>query len=339
MNLKAVLRPLRSAATVLCTALATLCLTAALLPVSSALAVAHVTSPHSYITASGCGSPAPGGTVTLTASIDGRTRTILVHIPPAYNGQTRLALVLNLHGSASDARQQEAFSGMDRTAGAHHFLVAYPQAAIPDGSGYDWNVPRVPLAGGRSVPPGAANDVSFLTHVITLLEGRYCINTHQVFATGMSGGGRMASQLGCDASQVIAAIAPVAGLRHPTPCPARRAVPVVAFHGTADPIDPFNGHGEAYWTYSVPRAARLWAKQDGCTAKPTTKPTSGVTLTTYGGCRNGAAVALYAVIGEGHEWPGGPHVGPRITAVLGPQSNAVNANAVMWTFFASHPLP
>jgi polyhydroxybutyrate depolymerase len=133
--------------------------------------------------------------------------------------------------------------------------VAYPQAAISDGRGYDWNVPNVPLVGGRPVPKGAANDVSFLEKSITYLESRYCVDAGRVFVTGVSGGGRMASQLGCDASTVIAAIAPVAGLRRPTPCPARRAVPVVAFHGTADPVDPYAGHGQRYWTYSVPEAA------------------------------------------------------------------------------------
>jgi polyhydroxybutyrate depolymerase len=264
---------------------------------------------------------------------------VLVHVPSSYTGHTRVPLVLNLHGSGSTALQQEAFSGMDRTADAHHFVVAYPQAAIPDGGGYDWNIPGVTLTGGRSVPAGAANDVSFLEQVVSLLQRKYCINARRVFVTGMSGGGRMASQLGCDASTTFAAIAPVAGVRRPTPCPARRAVPVVAFHGTADPIDPFSGHGQAYWTYSVPEATQRWAVQDGCAAKPsTTKPVSGATLTTYHACRNGAVVELYSVVGEGHEWPGGPHVGRRITAVLGPQSNAVNADETMWRFFKAHSL-
>jgi poly(3-hydroxybutyrate) depolymerase len=50
-------------------------------------------------------------------------------------------------------------------------------------------------------------------------------------------------------------------------------------------------------------------------------------------------VALYTLLGEGHEWPGGPHLPRRVTRVLGPQSNAVDADAAMWAFFAAHPLP
>ena len=51
-----------------------------------------------------------------------------------------------------------------------------------------------------------------------------------------------------------------------------------------------------------------------------------------------ATVALYAIAGEGHEWPGGPPLPPSLTRVLGPQSDAINADAVMWAFFAAHSL-
>jgi polyhydroxybutyrate depolymerase len=289
--------------------------------------------------ASGCGSHASGsGTLTLTFA--GRRRTVIVHVPRGYVGSARVALVLNMHGSASTAAEQEGFTGMDATADADDFIVAYPQALIPDGSGFDWNVPGVPLIGGRAVPAGAANDVAFLTGLAGVLEGRYCVNPARVYATGFSGGARMASQLACDSAGVFAAVAPVSGLRRPTPCPASRPVAVLAFHGTADPIDPYGGHGEPYWTYSVQQAQAYWASQDGCSPKPaTTKPGHGVTLTTYAGCHGGVVVELYSVGGEGHEWPGGPLLPAAYTSVLGPQSNAVDADAVIWSFFAAHPMP
>ena len=92
------------------------------------------------------------------------------------------------------------------------FIVAYPQALIPDAGGYDWNIPGVPLLGGQNPPANAANDVTFLTGLVRSLEARYCVSTSRVYATGMSGGGRMVSQLACDASQTFAAVAPVCGL-------------------------------------------------------------------------------------------------------------------------------
>ena len=277
----------------------------------------------------GCAS----GTTTLSLTIGGRTRTAIVHVPSGH-GSKPAPLVLNLHGSESTASAQELFTGMDATADADGFVVAYPQAAIPAGAGFDWNVPNEPLIGGGTPPKNAPNDVAFLVQLVAQLRARSCIDPARVYATGFSGGARMASQLGCDAAATFAAVAPVSGLRLPSPCPAKRAVPVLSFHGTADPVDPYRGGGEAYWSYSVPVAAKRWAAHDGCAAKPVT---SGM-LTRYTRCKGGSAVELYTLAGEGHEWPGGPKMPRRITALLGPQSDAVDANAVMWSFFAAHPL-
>ncbi len=205
--------------------------------------------------------------------------------------------------------------------------------------GFDWNVPNVPLIGGRAVPAHAANDVKFLESLVGQLEHRHCINASEVYATGLSGGAREVSQMACDDSGTFAAIAPVSGLRWPSPCPATRSVSVLTFHGSADPVDPFDGHGQPYWTYSVPTAAKDWATQDHCSAQPRkTTPVATVDLTTYSKCSDGAAVELYEIIGEGHEWPGGVALVPSLTSILGPQSNAVDANSVMWSFFSAHPL-
>ncbi len=289
--------------------------------------------------ARGCRSGArSSGTVVLT--VDGRRRTVIVHLPAGYRDSVKTPLVLNLHGSGGTAAQQEAFTGMNATADADDFIVAYPQGVIRAGTGFDWNVPGQPLLGGHAVPAGSTDDVTFLTGLVGALAQRDCIDPARVYATGFSGGARMASQLACDSASVFAAVAPVSGLRHPSPCPATRPVPVVAFHGTDDPVDPYGGNGQAYWTYSVPAAARMWASQNGCRPGPTRSgPAPGVTLTRYGGCRHGADVELYSVIGEGHEWPGGPVLSRRITRGLGPQSDAVDANRLIWAFFAAHPMP
>jgi polyhydroxybutyrate depolymerase len=288
--------------------------------------------------ANGCATP--GSSATLALNVNGHRRTVIVHVPRDSSDTTPLPLVLNLHGSGSTALEQEEFTKMNVTSNHDGFVVAYPQGLIPDGTGYDWNIPGVPLIGGRPVPKDSANDVKFLASLVGILEQRYCINPREVYATGFSGGAREASQLACDESKVFAAVAPVSGLRRPSPCPATRAVPMIAFHGSADPVDPFAGHGQAYWTYSVPTAAKYWAEQDHCSSHSTTStPTPGATLTTYTKCADGATVELYEVLGEGHEWPGGPTMPASLTALLGPQSDAVSANALMWSFFLAHPLP
>lgn len=285
-----------------------------------------------------CGRVAAGNT-TITVRQGSSHRTAIVHVPAGYTGRKAVALVLDLHGSGSNADQQRLFSAMDKTADAHGFVVAYPQGAIPEGSGFDWNVPGQPLVGGRKVPAGSPSDIAFVDDLIARLRGAYCVDPRRIYATGFSGGARMASELGCALAGRLAAIAPVSGLRFPADCHAVRAVPVIAFHGTADPVDPYRGHGQPYWTYSVPDAAKRWAAHDGCRAAPAvSRPAATVTLTSYSGCRNGAAVELYTIAGEGHEWPGGPTLPPVLQHLLGPQSDAIDADTLMWRFFAAHPL-
>jgi polyhydroxybutyrate depolymerase len=270
----------------------------------------------------------------------GRKRTVIVHVPSGYQASTPVALVVNMHGSQSTALAQEAFTGMDATSNADTFLVAYPQGEIPSGSGFEWNVPDEPLFGGAAVPANAPNDESFITHLVHRLEKQYCIDEKRVYATGFSGGARMASQLGCDASSVFAAVAPVSGLRLPSPCTSTRAEPVISFHGTADPVDPYTGNGQKYWTYSVPVAAARWGAHDGCAPAPeNSSPGTGVALTTYSRCSGGSEVQLYSIVGEGHEWPDGPELPRALTKVLGTQTTAISANSVMWAFFEAHTLP
>ncbi len=290
----------------------------------------------------GCGKAVSGGSTALTITVNGRRRTVIVHVPTGYQKSVATPLVLNMHGSGSTAAQQEALTGMDATADADGFIVAYPQGLIRAGAGYDWNVPGEPLVGGQAVPRGAPNDVAFLTALVSVLGQRYCIDARRVYATGLSGGGRTASQLACDASGTFAAVAPVAGLRHPTALPARRGRSRSSpSTGPTDPIDPYDGHGQAYWTYSVPDAAAMWAHQDGCSTKH--HLALRVRLRPAHRLRAIARTALERPAlqphGRGHEWPGGPTLPRAVTKVLGPQSNAVDANDTMWAFFESHPMP
>src|SRR5579863_832935 len=107
-------------------------------------------------TSSGCGATSPGST-TLSLKVNGFTRTVIVHVPKSSTGTAPFALVLNMHGSGSTALEQEGFTKMNLTANEDDFIVAYPQALIPEGTGFDWNIPGVPLLGGGAVPAGSAN--------------------------------------------------------------------------------------------------------------------------------------------------------------------------------------
>jgi polyhydroxybutyrate depolymerase len=282
-------------------------------------AEASGTSPAAQAPATTCGSGDSPGTFTLSVPAQGLDRTVIVHVPPSYRSGHPDPLVLNLHGSGSTAANQERVTGMDATADEHQFIVAYPQAAIRYGKGYAWNVPGVPLADGKAAPRTAANDVTYLTGLSAQLGQRYCVEANRVYVAGFSGGGRMTSQLGCAGADVFAAIAPVSGLRMPSDCQSSTPMAVIAFHGTADRSNPYDGGGQRYWTYSVPTAENRWASHDQCASEPTvTTLSASLTPRTFEHCADGSAVQLYTVLDGGHQWP-------------------VSANAIIWSFFAAHP--
>ena len=195
------------------------------------------------------------------------------------------------------------------------------------------------MVNGKFPPASAPSDVTFLTTLVRDLAGRYCIDLSRVYATGVSGGGRMASQLACDASSVFAAIAPVAGLRYPSPCPASRPVRGHRLPRHRGPRSTRStGTALATGPTRYPRPRTCGQAHDHCAASPQNTSGHGYRLTRYAGCSGGAEVELYAITGEGHEWPGGPAMPTAITSALGPQSDAVSANALMWAFFRAHPL-
>jgi|HubBroStandDraft_2_1064218.scaffolds.fasta_scaffold42393_2 polyhydroxybutyrate depolymerase len=271
--------------------------------------------------------PGPLASRAIHVTAGGVSRTALIHVPA--NAVRPAPLVLNLHGSGGTAAGQERDSAMDAVADAHGFIVAYPQAAIALGDGFAWNIPGQPLLDGRPVPPGANDDEPFVRALVETLERDEGVDPRRVFVTGMSGGGRMTSQLGCDLPGLFAAIAPVAGLRFPASCESARALPVLAIHGTGDRVNPYEGHGSAYWTYGVQDAERRWAAHNACGSAPEVASIApGVTRTAYAQCRGGADVWLYSLAGVGHEWPGGPN-----------KTTMLDADETIWSFFAAHSTP
>lgn len=293
------------------------------------------------------GSPAPGVrveaadaavSVVISVAAGGESRTVRVHAPRRASGP--MPLVLNLHGSGGTAAGQEWVSGMDAAADAHVFLVAYPQGAVPMGGGFAWNVPGQPLVGGARVPSGAADDVDFIDRAIGALARAYPVDLRRIYLTGYSGGARMASYLACALTTHVAAIAPVAGVRFPAPCADPRPVPVIAFHGTSDPINPYQGGDGARWSDGVEKAVRRWAEHDGCApAAAILRTAPGVRRFDYERCAAGAAVQLYAIDGMGHVWPGGAMLPAAQAQRFGPASRAIDANEVMWAFFETHASP
>jgi len=268
--------------------------------------------------------PVPGdigqGDHTLSLVFGGMNRSYIVHVPPSYNQTVLTPLVINLHGFTSNASQQVLFSNMNPTADAKGFIVAYP-----DGYRNSWNAG---LCCGTAASMGI-DDVGFLKAVVADISSKLCIDRKRVYATGMSNGGYMSHRLGCEASDVFAAVAPVSGAMGISPCAPPRPVPVIGFHGLQDNLVPYS---------SGRNAINEWRTINGCQDTVTTiQYGESSYCEIYEVCDGGVKVGFCTLDPMGHCWPGGSEA--LCIALIGPYNDDLNANEVMWDFFSQFSLP
>lgn len=274
------------------------------------------------------------GSLSLTVQSGGRTRTSLLHVPEKYDPTLGTMLVLNFHGFTSAGWQQALLTRMSQHSDQRGFIVAYPE-----GVAASWN------AGDccGTAWTDSVDDVKFVRDLLDRIEDEYCIDPRRIYATGMSNGGFLSHRLACEVSDRIAAVAPVAGVLGiaPEKCAPTRPVPVLHFHGTADPLVPYQGGtplipqlGAGIVFRSVADTLAYWRSHDGCSAFDKTFYQQGdTTCVEWPDCAQGAQAAVCTIEGGGHTWPGG------VPIPAGKTSTDIDATATMLDFFAAHPMP
>jgi len=291
---------------------------------------------------------APGKSSQLLAA-GGDDGGYVREVPPSYTGRVPLPVVIDLHGYEEPASLQVTLSGLGAYGDTHDFITITPQVAGPVPmwqTGFD------------------SKDVAFVGGLLHTIDATLCVDRNRIFVAGYSNGAFLTSALACVDADQVAAVAPVAGIEVPAGCHPSRPVPVVAFHGTADPFVSFTGglgpsslklaapdgsgrtvgqglSKEALKKLrtgpSIPAVTAAWARRNGCAPKPSERSVATrVTLIAYS-CPHGDDVELYRVSGGGHAWPGSA-VSQEIASVVGYTTMAVSADQIMWAFFAAHPL-
>jgi polyhydroxybutyrate depolymerase len=188
-----------------------------------------------------------------------------------------------------------------------------------------------------------------------------------VFACGISNGAFMSDHLARVAPDRVAGIglvAGTAGVRAVVDAPAAtRPMPVIMFHGDADPIVPYAGgpvglrrrrraqrwDGRAAGLPRDPSGVRGvcmgaeqlaadWARVNGAPPMPTVErlvPPGhdlGVVRLTWIGA-NRLPVVLHRIEGGGHTWPGGPQYLP--STLVGPVASTLDASGILLDHFAA----
>lgn len=295
------------------------------------------------VPSAGCGT---SEVVTLTQErrtldVDGTERWYLLTTPEDHDGETPLPLVVDFHGLAEGAEIHAGMTNYTALAQEEGFVTVFPHGT---GEPVRWN-PQVDEAN---------TDHDFTSRLLDTLEADLCIDTSRVYATGLSNGAMMSSSVACAFDDRFAAIAPISGVLDPEGCAIDRPVPVLAIHGTADPILGFNGGvgaipgilgdenaptttappvdlgGEGY-----PATVAAWADRNGCDPEPTDTTLEGIDdeiIHRVYDCPAGADVEFYIVVDGGHSWPGS-EFSEGIGDIVGYTTFDIDATALGWEFF------
>ncbi|MDZ4765726.1 MAG: PHB depolymerase family esterase [Chloroflexota bacterium] len=263
----------------------------------------------------------------------GGERRYLLYVPESYDPAQPTPLILSLHGFASNPEQQMEFSQWNAAADEYNLIVAYPQ-----GTGFPlgWNAGELPGILGILVQ--RPDDVSFIRDLIDGLNAQLCIDPVRVYVNGLSNGGGMSNRIACELADTVAAIGSVVGAYNPLEtCEPSRPIPVIAVHGDADPVVPYEG-GETQGGAlpAIQTWAAEWGVRNGCDATPTIDEDVVRSQQIYGNCAEGVEVVLYTIFGGGHTWAGGGDHPPE--SIVGAVIAEFPTTDIMWTFFEAHPL-
>jgi polyhydroxybutyrate depolymerase len=286
--------------------------------------------PHPVVrSSSGCGTPppvaatqTPTGDVALAFDSGGQQRSYRFGVPTSYRPNHPTPLVFNLHGSGSNAVQQSIYSRLPIKGEERGYLVVTPDAI--NGS---WQM------------TAQGSDDQFLMGLLDHIEATYCVDLDRVYAAGISLGAWKSAITACTHPDRFAAVALVAVEVAPGNC----AMPVVAFHGTADPVVPY-GPGTDPGVVVRGANSRLsgavvnmanWARYSGCSPNKRIEPIGAdVEHWIFPGCPPGLGVEFYEIEHGGHTWPGSPVD----VARLGRVTRTIDATTIALDWFAAHPL-
>lgn len=283
-----------------------------------------------------------------TLTVDDVARRYLITVPSAHDGETPLPVVFDFHGLMEGADIHAGMTAYSSLAEEEGFVVVYPHGTQDP---IRWNT--------TSDSPNP--DVVYFDAVLEQVASTLCIDEARVYATGLSNGAMFTSVLICERADVLAAAAPVAGIMDVEPCDQSQPVPIMSFHGTADPILLFNGgvnitgipgigdddaaevpdtvdpaaepapidlDGPGY-----PATVATFAERNGCGPDHTDHELTAEVIHRVYDCPEGADVEFYIVLDGGHTWPSS-EFSRSIDAIVGPTTFDVDATRDAWEFMS-----
>jgi polyhydroxybutyrate depolymerase len=277
----------------------------------------------------------------------GQPRTYTAYVPASYDPTTPTPLVIGLHGRFGTGAGHASLTDTNLWAEEENFIAVYPDGlSFSDPLDTGWN-----YVNGAGIFPEGVDDTAFILALIDDLANDLNIDRERVYVNGMSNGGFMVHRLACEAPDVFAGFADVAGSGFQgleTVCDFENPTPVrmLIIHGSEDNNVLWAGRAQniggrqIFLNLPIPQMVGFWAAYNQCDNSADSdelprlgqSPDTLVRVLTVRDCQPNSAVVLYTVIGGGHNWPGVP--GRISESVAGRVNLDIHATRVIWDFFA-----
>jgi len=270
-----------------------------------------------------------------------------MHIPASYNKDSKMPVVIYVHGGGGDMRAAY-MDGLDKMSEKHNFILVVPEGTGEVKLGHmraSWN-------GGQWETGeccGDSDDVGFISKMIDEIKNNFSVDEKRIYATGISNGGLMTNRLGCELADKIAAIATVAPAGLISNCAPSRPISIMNIHGTADPANPIDGSepksifseesgtsfAKSYKRMTPYQTVDAWKKINKCSDEQSVGyQKENANCVTYNECSSNSEVELCVIEGMGHTYPSGTQYFS--ASIVGPVSFDISFDQI-WEFFQKHP--
>ncbi len=166
-------------------------------------------------------------------------RPAKVFVPDGWDGCQKWPLIVLLHGYSANGLLQDVYLGISQRVTSHGFVLVLPEGTPSKTGKRFWNATDACCDFDKQ----NIDDVRYLRDLLGQATDALSIDKERVYLIGHSNGGFMGYRMACEAADLVAGVASIAGAVTQTEaaCAPTRPVNTLQIHGTADAIIPFDG--------------------------------------------------------------------------------------------------
>ena len=186
-----------------------------------------------------------------------------VYLPSNYDGSKPLPLIFSLHGYTDNGPGVESYFNLSQQVDSKEFLYCVPQGTTDLSGAPFWNGTDACC----DIFNTNVDDSGYLRELIEIIQAEYSVDEFSIHFTGISNGGFMSYRMACEHADLVASIAPLAGVTFLdlADCSPSEPVHVLHIHGTADSTIEYDGGCFFFSCYpGAEESALTWTDYNGC---------------------------------------------------------------------------